>query len=156
MQIRLFDCNVRRQFANDTLPALNRAGPWLCPWCSETSHPVTWFVISGGLDECQSRQFHRLAMHCDMDCRVGCGAQDLERVLTGEELQRMESLRLQRALDRMADVVYCPRCHSPTLEDSDGSHCSQCAKSVLVPPLPSGSHPHPHPPRCRQHGISCY
>lgn len=65
-------------------------------------------------------------------CLNVLSAQDLDRVLSPEEVQRMEALRLQRALDQMADIVYCPRCQSPTLEDSDGSHCSQCAKCFFV------------------------
>jgi hypothetical protein len=42
-------------------------------------------------------------------------------VLSAEELERLETLTLQRTLDRMADLVYCPRCSVATIEDD--SHC---------------------------------
>ena len=49
--------------------------------------------------------------------------QMLQRVLTVEEVARMEELTLQRTLDRMVDLVYCPRCSMATIEDS--THCAQ-------------------------------
>ena len=42
---------------------------------------------------------------------------------------RLEALTLQRTLDRMADLVYCPRCSQPVLEDS--THCAQCTRCRL-------------------------
>ena len=50
----------------------------------------------------------------------------LARLLDKEQLQRVEDLGLQRALDRMADLLYCPKCGGPALEDAD--HCTQCPK----------------------------
>ena len=43
-----------------------------------------------------------------------------------EEFERHEALTLQRTLDRMADLVYCPRCSQPVIEDS--THCAQCTR----------------------------
>lgn len=50
----------------------------------------------------------------------------LGQLLSEEEVQRVEDLTLQRALDRMSDLIYCPRCRSPALEDDD--HCTQCPR----------------------------
>lgn len=52
--------------------------------------------------------------------------QALQRVLTAEEFDRLEDLTLQRTLDRMADLVYCPRCSMATIEDE--THCAKCSK----------------------------
>ena len=53
----------------------------------------------------------------------------LERVLSAEEFERLEALTLQRTLDRMADLVYCPRCSQPVIEDA--THCAQCTRCGL-------------------------
>lgn len=37
---------------------------------------------------------------------------------------------LSRALDRMDDVVYCPRCDTVSLADTDG--CAQCPKCLYA------------------------
>ena len=60
-------------------------------------------------------------------CTDGTSAlQALRRVLSAEELDRLEMLTLQRTLDRMPDLVYCPRCSVATIEDD--SHFAQCTK----------------------------
>ena len=51
-------------------------------------------------------------------------------MLTEEEFARLEELTLQRTLDRMADLVYCPRCSVATIEDED--HCAQCSGCAPV------------------------
>lgn len=40
---------------------------------------------------------------------------------------RWEKLLLARTIDQMPDLVHCPRCSTPTLEDVD-QHCAQCPK----------------------------
>jgi len=47
----------------------------------------------------------------------------------GESLfERYEKLSLERGLDAMTDLTYCPRCEHAVLEDEDGDHCAQCAQ----------------------------
>jgi E3 ubiquitin-protein ligase RNF14 len=43
---------------------------------------------------------------------------------------RWEALSLSRALDRMSDVAYCPRCEAVCVEDGD--HCAQCERCLYV------------------------
>eukprot|EP00117_Sycon_ciliatum_P037079 scpid8300/ scgid0717/ E3 ubiquitin-protein ligase RNF14; Androgen receptor-associated protein 54; Protein Triad2; RING finger protein 14 len=50
----------------------------------------------------------------------------MRTVLNDEEFGRWERLTLQRTLDTMADVEYCPRCQAPVVCDGSGDH-GQCA-----------------------------
>ena len=40
---------------------------------------------------------------------------------------RYETITLQKTLDRMPDLVYCPKCERPTIEDAR-DHFAQCAE----------------------------
>lgn len=58
------------------------------------------------------------------DCRKEIDPYDLRLLLEPELFLRWESLSLQRSLDAMGDVVWCPRCHQVCLEE--GGSFAQC------------------------------
>lgn len=66
----------------------------------------------------------------DPDCSSSMDPQTLREVLDDEEFTKYEALALSKALDAMQDLVYCPRCEHPTIEDED--HCGRCPSCLYA------------------------
>eukprot|EP00879_Flechtneria_rotunda_P005743 GHRR01006044.1.p1 GENE.GHRR01006044.1~~GHRR01006044.1.p1 ORF type:complete len:829 (+),score=331.90 GHRR01006044.1:542-3028(+) len=54
----------------------------------------------------------------------------VQELLGQEGYERWEDLLFRRTLDKMEDVVYCPRCNAVCIEDKD--HCAQCSNCLYV------------------------
>ncbi|KAL8566778.1 hypothetical protein ACOMHN_005729 [Nucella lapillus] len=62
----------------------------------------------------------------DTDCDSMITPDVLQTVLNPENFIRWETLSLQRSLDEMDDVVYCPRCQSVVIREQDAHNLGYC------------------------------
>ena len=66
----------------------------------------------------------------------GCGAalapSTLRAALPEPLYERWERLTLERSLDSMADLTYCPRCETAVIEDEGDDHCARCTSCAFA------------------------
>ena len=70
-------------------------------------------------------------MQCTSTACFSGAAQRVADLLDPEAAARWERLELDQSLARMPDVVHCPRCATPCIEDG-GDHCAQCPKCLFA------------------------
>ncbi len=63
-------------------------------------------------------------MRCPQpECDKFVSFEIMQECLNEAEFERLERLLLQRALDSMPDIVYCPECSQPITIDEADTHC---------------------------------
>lgn len=64
----------------------------------------------------------------EADCDRNVSFDIMQQCLTETEFERLERLMLQRSLDSMDDVMYCPLCSLPIIIDNHDTHamCMSC------------------------------
>jgi len=70
----------------------------------------------------------------------------IQRLVTSGLFDRFLTLSLNRALDSMQDIAWCPKCHAPVVGDSENqgyAHCANCTFCFCVSCNESW-----HPGRC--------
>lgn len=119
-----------------------RQGRHVCQICFDERDGTEFHYF----DECR-HFFCRdcLKTHCDMhvnsgtvlsllcpnhDCKTTIPVETLKQVLDKEKLKRWEHLLLNKTLDIMGDILYCPRCNIAVVADEDENlklgHCANC------------------------------
>ncbi|XP_037489481.1 E3 ubiquitin-protein ligase RNF14-like [Triticum dicoccoides] len=63
-------------------------------------------------------------------CNASIPQHVLKQLLSEEEFERWDRLALEKALDSMADVVFCPKCVIGCVEDEDNT--AQCPKCSFI------------------------
>ncbi|CAM6059811.1 unnamed protein product [Sphagnum tenellum] len=90
-------------------------------------HMFCWACMQQ-LSDMQVKEGTVINLTCpDTSCREPIPPGLLKDLLGPEAFQRWEDLTLQRTLDSMTDIVYCPRCKNVGIEDQDHHvQCSNC------------------------------
>jgi len=93
---------------------------FFCTSCLETS--LTIHITEGNLDSvlCPS-----------IDCRRGLEPHEIRSIVSGDLYDRWEALTLKRALDKMPDAAYCPRCKTLSIEDAE-DNSADCPRCLFV------------------------
>jgi len=95
----------------------------------------------GQMAELHTAEADVTALRCpNVDCREAFGIQVLRELLGAESeaLAKWEEMSLKHCLDKMQDVVYCPRCDSdgdgrrvPCIKDEE-DHMARCETCLFV------------------------
>ncbi|KAK9845359.1 hypothetical protein WJX81_004361 [Elliptochloris bilobata] len=73
------------------------------------------------------------ALRCpNPQCRAPFLRERVAGLLGPEAAERWERLELDQGLARMPDVVHCPHCSTPTIEDGGSDNCAQCPKCLFA------------------------
>lgn len=78
-----------------------------------------------------------LSLSCPYyECKSSIPPYIIQQVLSKEQFQRFERLSLQKCLDVMGDVVWCPRCDNAVVrepeDDLNLAHCVTCVYSFCT------------------------
>lgn len=65
------------------------------------------------------------------DCSCSIEPHVLREVLSSDEFEKYEALLLSKTLDAMNDLVYCPRCEWPVIEDEE-ARLGRCVKCLYA------------------------
>lgn len=64
------------------------------------------------------------------DCKAFIPPHVLKEVLSREDFERFDSLALQKGLETMGDITWCPRCNSAVIQEPEEglnlAHCTTC------------------------------
>ena len=91
-----------------------------CSSCLTTS--LTIHITEGDLDS---------VMCPSTDCRRRLEPHEIRAIVSNELYDRWEALTLKRALDKMPDAAYCPRCKTLSLEDAE-DNSADCPRCLFV------------------------
>ena len=93
------------------------------------------FFCSPCLKSCMELHVHEGnldAIKCpDPDCQRPLEHYEIQTLVSKSNFERWENLMLQRAIDKMPDASWCPRCQALALEDTE-DHSATCPKCFYV------------------------